>query len=165
MKIKEWITKEVVTIAPEASVKQAFLLMKSLGIRHLPVVREGELVGIVTDRDLRRPKLADVFRSWDEVYRINDEIQVEDIMTAPVLTARPDDRVDDAARVMVEKRIGALPVVDRAGKLVGIITESDILRAFVEREKAARRAARGHESNGHGARRLIRPRAPAHASR
>lgn len=130
MKIKEWITHEVVTVKPEASVKEAFTLLKSLGIRHLPVVKDGELKGIVTDRDLRRPKLSDVFKTWDELYRINEEIQVEDIMAAPAITISEDATIKEAARIMAQSRIGALPVTDKKGKLDGIITESDILRAF-----------------------------------
>lgn len=135
MKIKDWITREVVTIAPEASVKEAFGLLKSLGIRHLPVVKEGVLKGIVTDRDLRRPKLSDVFKTWDELYRINDEIQVEDIMAEPVLTVSEDATIQEAAKVMAQNRIGALPVTDKKGQLVGIITESDVLRAYASGQK------------------------------
>lgn len=131
MKVKNWITKEVITIPPEASAKQAFGLMKSMGIRHLPVVKDGVLKGIVTDRDLRRPKISDVFRTWDELYRINDDIQVEDVMVSPALTIREEASIREAAEVMVKNRIGALPVTDAHGKLTGIITESDILRAFV----------------------------------
>ena len=111
--------------------KEAFGLMKSLGIRHLPVVKEGILKGIVTDRDLRRPKISDVFKSWNELYRIGDDIQVADIMVRSVRTISEGALIKEAARIMVEKRIGALPVTDSKGKLVGIITESDILRAFV----------------------------------
>ena len=135
MKIKSWITKEVITVSPEASVKEAFGLMKSLGIRHLPVVKDGVLKGIVTDRDLRRPKISDVFQSWHELYRINDDIQVEDVMVSPVQTIREDATIQEAARLMAEKRFGALPVTDSTGKMVGIITESDILRAFVAGKK------------------------------
>ena len=131
MKIKSWITREVITISPEASVKEAFGLMKSLGIRHLPVVKNGILKGIVTDRDLRRPKISDVFKTWHELYRIGDDIQVEDVMVSPVKTIAEGASVKEAAKVMVERRIGALPVTDTKGKLAGIITESDILRAFV----------------------------------
>lgn len=131
MKIKDWITQEVITVEPETSVKKAFYLMKSLGIRHLPVVRGETLKGIVTDRDLRRPKISDVFKSWDELYRINDEIDVEDVMVTPVATLPEEATIQEAAKLLVEKRIGAIPVTDKKGKMVGIITESDILRAFV----------------------------------
>lgn len=130
MKIKNWIAREVITIQPEASVKEAFMLLKSMGIRHLPVVKGGVLKGIVTDRDLRRPKLSDVFKSWDHLYRINDEIQVEDIMVSPALTIPEEATIREAAEIMAKNRIGALPVTDKKGKLDGIITESDILRAF-----------------------------------
>ena len=135
MKVKNWVTREVITISPEASVKQAFGLMKSLGIRHLPVVKEDALKGIVTDRDLRRPKLSDVFKTWDELYRINDDIEVADIMVNPVMTIDEEASIQEAAKIMAEKRIGALPVIDSKKKLVGIITESDILRAFVAGKK------------------------------
>ncbi len=135
MKIKDWITREVVTIKPEASVKEAFMLLKSMGIRHLPVVKNGVLKGIVTDRDLRRPKLSDVFKSWDQLYRINDEIQVEDIMASPALTIPEEATIQEAAKIMAKNRIGALPVTDKKGKLDGIITESDILRAFAAGKK------------------------------
>ncbi|MCM8794271.1 MAG: CBS domain-containing protein [Candidatus Omnitrophica bacterium] len=131
MQIKNWITREVITVTPDTSVKQAFYLMKSMGIRHLPVVKDGILKGMVTDRDLRRPKLSDVFKSWDQLYRLNDEIQVEDVMVSPALTVKETATLQEAAQIMAEKRIGALPVTDKAGKLNGIITESDLLRAFV----------------------------------
>ena len=136
MKIKEWITREVITIEPEASVKQAFGLMKSMGIRHLPVVnKKGVLVGIVTDRDLRRPQISDVFKTWDELYRINDEIAAEDVMVTPVLTVKEGATIKEAAKLMAQNRIGALPVTDPKGKLAGIITESDVLKAFVAGKK------------------------------
>lgn len=135
MKIKDWITREVVTIKPEASVKEAFMLLKSMGIRHLPVVKNGVLKGIVTDRDLRRPKLSDVFKSWDQLYRINDEIQVEDIMASPAITISEEATIQEAAKIMAKNRIGALPVTDKKGKLDGVITESDILRAFAVGKK------------------------------
>ncbi len=131
MKVTNWITHEVITIGPEASVKEAFGLIKSMGIRHLPVVKDGVLKGMVTDRDLRRPKISDVFKSWDELYRIGDDIQVEDIMVSPVITVGENATIQEAAKLMVEKRIGALPVTDSKGKLSGIISETDILRAFV----------------------------------
>ncbi len=135
MKIKDWITTEIITISPEASVKEAFGLMKSMGIRHLPVVKEGMLKGIVTDRDLRRPKISDVFKTWHELYRIDDDIQVEDVMITPVITLGQDATIQEAAKLMAQNRIGAIPIVDPKKKLVGIIVESDILRAFVAGKK------------------------------
>jgi acetoin utilization protein AcuB len=131
MKVKECVTQQVMTIAPEATTKEAFGTMKSLGIRHLVVVRHGRIVGIVTDRDLRRPKVADVFKSWEELYRISDEFHVEDIMSSPVTTIAEGADIKQAAQILVEKRIGALPVTDAAGTLTGIITDLDLLRALI----------------------------------
>jgi len=133
MKVKGCMTKQVVTIAPEASAKQAFGLMKSLGIRHLVVVKEGVVLGIVTDRDLRRPKVSDIFKSWDELYRLSDEFQVEDIMSSPVMTVEANEDIRQAAKIMVEKRISALPVTDAHRGLAGIITETDLLKALIAR--------------------------------
>jgi len=131
MKVRDCITSEVVVIGPEASAKEAFGIMKSLGIRHLVVVKEGVVMGIVTDRDLRRPKVSDVFKSWHELYRVSDEFQVEDIMTSPALTIDAEADVKEAATIMVEKHVGALPVTDAHHGLAGIITEIDLLRALI----------------------------------
>ncbi len=131
MNVKECTTHQVVTITPEASAKEAFALLKSMGIRHLVVVKEGVIVGIVTDRDLRRPPVADTFKSWDKVYRLSDEFEVEDIMTSPVITIDASADVKEAATIMVQRRIGALPVTDAHHGLAGIITETDLLKALI----------------------------------
>ncbi len=131
MKVREWMSRRPTTVGPDVTVKEAFWLMKTKGIRHLPVVENGRLRGIVTDRDLRRPRLADTFRSWHELYRISDEFTVADIMISPVLIIEPEAPVRRAAEIMVRKKIGALPVVDRQGSFVGILTETDILKAFI----------------------------------
>jgi acetoin utilization protein AcuB len=130
MKVRECVTKEVVSIDPGTPAKQAFKMMKSMGIRHLVVVKGRLVVGIVTDRDLRRPKIADVFKSWDELYRLSNEFSVEDVMTTPVITVPADADVREAARLMVDHTIGALPVVD-GDQLAGIITETDLLKALI----------------------------------
>ena len=131
MRVKECVTKEVVIIDPGASAKEAFGLMKSMSIRHLVVVKEGVVLGVVTDRDLRRPKVAEVFHSWDEIYRLSDEFQVEDTMSSPAITVQANADVKEAARIMVEHRIGALPVTDAHHGLAGIITETDLLKALI----------------------------------
>ena len=131
MKVKDCITNKVVAIPPETSTKEAFGLMKSMGIRHLVVVKEGVVLGIVTDRDLRRPKVSDVFKSWDELSRLSDEFQVEDVMSNPVTTVDANADVREAARLLVDKRIGALPVTDAHHGLAGIITDIDLLRALI----------------------------------
>jgi acetoin utilization protein AcuB len=131
MKIKDWMTKNVLTVAPGTSVKEAFLTMKKNGFRHLPVVKGDRLVGFVTDRDLRRPAISDVFREWNDLYRLSDDLHVEDIMITQVVSVKPDDDLQKAAALVVEKHIGALPVCED-GKIVGIITVYDFLRALVK---------------------------------
>jgi acetoin utilization protein AcuB len=131
MQVKDCITTQVITVAPETSAKEAFATMKSMGIRHLVVVKGEQIVGIVTDRDLRRPKVSDIFKSWHDLYRISDEFQVEDVMSSPVMTIDAHADVKEAAKVMVERRIGALPVTDAHHGLFGIITEIDLLKALI----------------------------------
>ena len=134
MKIKEWMTSSVVTVNPETSVKQAFLLMKKHGYRHLPVVRGDKLVGFVADRDLRRPEISDVFREWNGLYRLSDDIHVEDVMRTNVMSVTPETDLVSGATILIDKKISALPVVEPGDshKLVGIITIHDFLKALVK---------------------------------
>lgn len=134
MKIKEWMTSSVVTVNPETSVKQAFLLMKKHGYRHLPVVRGDKLVGFVADRDLRRPEISDVFREWNDLYRLSDDIHVEDVMRTNVMSVTPETDLVSGATILIDKKISALPVVEPGDshKLVGIITIHDFLKALVK---------------------------------
>lgn len=111
-------------------VKSAFSLLKKHGIRQLPVVKDGVLVGIVTDRDLRKPEPA-VPSLWDESYRIEDSFRVGDIMNMEVITVTEDTPIEEAASLLLKHKINGLPVISRAGKLSGIITTSDILGAFL----------------------------------
>ncbi|HSA59095.1 MAG TPA: CBS domain-containing protein [bacterium] len=131
MKIKDWMTPKVVTVTPGTSVKEAFKIMKKNGFRHLPVVVGEKLVGFVTDRDLRRPDIADVFREWNDLYRLSDDLHVEDVMITKVYKVSPDDDLRKTAALVIEKHIGALPVCD-GDKMVGIITVFDFLRALVQ---------------------------------
>jgi acetoin utilization protein AcuB len=131
MKVKDWMTREVVTVSPEMSVKEAFLLMKKHHFRHLPVVKKDKLVGFVTDRDLRRPAISDVFKEWNDLYRLSDEIHVEDVMIADVMKVTPDMDLKAGAAIVLKKKIGALPVVE-GDRIVGIITIYDFLKALVE---------------------------------
>lgn len=132
LKVRDWMITSVITVTPDISVLKAFSLMKSKGLQHLPVVRGECLVGIVSDRDLRRPQIADVFQEWNQLYRISDDIHVEDVMVSPVLTVTPETDLIEAAKLIAEKNVGALPVIQDSGqKLVGIICTRDVLRALV----------------------------------
>jgi len=125
--VRDSMTQEVVTVAPETTAVEALALCRGNRIRHLPVLQGGRLVGVISDRDLRAatPALGDPARA-----EALDLIRVADEMARDVATARPEDPIEDAAMAMYERKIGCLPVVD-GEDLVGIVTSSDVLRALV----------------------------------
>lgn len=121
MIVRHWMTTNVVTIKKEATIQEALALMKEDAIRHLPVVNTSQkLIGWVTDADLRGVLIASML----------EELTVEDVMVRKPFTASPDMPLEEAANLILEKKIGGLPVVEQ-GKLVGIITVVDILLAFI----------------------------------
>ncbi len=125
MLVQEIIHKEPVTISPDTKLFAAYELMLKKNIRHLPVLENGKLVGIITDRDLRSAtsKLAEVpFQPEDEVGKI---------MVKNVITVHPKDPIDVAAKLMRENKIGCLPVMENDA-LVGIVTISDMLDALLK---------------------------------
>lgn len=142
-RVRDRMTRIVATTHPEVPVMAARELMRKRVLRHLPVVDpRGRLVGIVTDRDLRQVVFMPTLRDRvPEVGELLQRLTVSDIMTRAVIVVKPGARIDEAARLMHEKRLGALPVVER-GRLVGIITETDILAAF--EEFFAGKGARAH---------------------
>jgi acetoin utilization protein AcuB len=132
MKVSKHMTTKLVTASPAMSVKDAFLVMSNNQIRHLPVLEEGKLVGIISDRDLRRPKWVDALEDWTEYYQINDETTVADVMTKNPEVVHTYDRVEKAIKIVCEHRYGALPVLNKDEELVGILSAYDLLEAFEE---------------------------------
>jgi acetoin utilization protein AcuB len=133
MLIRDWMTKDVVTITPDTSMMRASKIMKEKQIRRLPVVDDkGELVGIVTDRDIKEasPSKATTL-DVHELYYLLAEVKIKDIMTSNPYAVSPTDTVERVALTMNEKRIGGLPVVDEKRKVVGIITDSDIFKVLI----------------------------------
>uniref|UniRef100_B8DRE8 CBS domain containing membrane protein n=1 Tax=Nitratidesulfovibrio vulgaris (strain DSM 19637 / Miyazaki F) TaxID=883 RepID=B8DRE8_NITV9 len=133
MLIREWMTKDVITVTPDTSMMKASKILKENRIRRLPVVdAEGRLIGIVSDRDIKEasPSKATTL-DMHELYYLLSEIKVKDIMTRDPFTVRADDTVETVALNMIEKRIGGLPVIDDAGKLVGIISDSDVFKVLI----------------------------------
>jgi CBS domain-containing protein len=126
------MTGALITVRPDMPVLDARHLMLEQKIRHLPVTNEsGELMGIVTDRDIRLnlPSQATSLSVW-EINHLLARLTVDKVMTRSVITVGPDREARDAAQLMLDHTIGALPVVD-GGRLIGIVTETDLLRAFV----------------------------------
>jgi CBS domain-containing protein len=131
MRVKEWMSGSLTTTGPKTSVSEARELMRRKVIRHLLVTEGERLVGIVTDRDIRLnlPSPATSLSVWEINYLLT-KLTVGDVMTKAVITVEPERPIEEAARLMLEHRIGALPVVED-GRLGGILTETDLLRAFV----------------------------------
>jgi CBS domain-containing protein len=131
MQVRELMTRDVVTIGPGESCLDAVVRMQRARVRHLPVVnRDGLLVGVITDRDLRHhlfsPRVFPALGSTP-VEALLDGVRVAEIMSSDVMTVEATAGVDDAAGTMRKHRIGSLPVIER-GRIVGIVTEVDILR-------------------------------------
>jgi acetoin utilization protein AcuB len=132
MLVERWMKANPITVGPQDSFRHAMNLIRQRGIRHLPVVEGGRLVGIVTDRDVRQASpSAATSLEIHELHYLLEKITIGDIMTSEVVTAIPEMPIEAAARLMLTHRIGSLPVL-RGMALVGIITETDILSAFVE---------------------------------
>jgi acetoin utilization protein AcuB len=119
MIVARWMTKNPITVKSEEMLAAARRRMDAGKFRRLPVVDDGRLVGIVSDRDLRQHVGA------------LEHVKVDAVMTKPVVSVTPNTMLEQAAYLLVKHKIGAVPVVD-SGKLVGIITATDLLRAFAE---------------------------------
>jgi len=134
MDVSQWMTKSVVTIKPQDTLRHARERLAKYRINQLPVVVNDKLVGIVTDRDVRYayPSSLRLFHGKD-IEEFGDSHTVEEIMTYNVVTISPQTSLREAARHLRRQRFGALPVVEN-GKLVGIITRSDLLDAILAEE-------------------------------
>lgn len=131
MLVADIMQTKLVTVTPRTTLPEAVRLIQQRGIRHLPVVEEDRLVGIVSDRDLKRAMASPATNlTVHELGYLLDRLTVEEIMTRPVIIIGPSFPVEEAARIMVREKISALPVTEGAG-LVGIVTETDVLDLFV----------------------------------
>jgi acetoin utilization protein AcuB len=131
MYVKDWMVTDPVVVSPDTPVLEAQRIMRDRRIRRLPVVDRGKLVGIVTYRDLMEasPSSASSL-SIHEMHYLLSKLKVSDVMAKDLVVVGPDDSAEHAVLLGAEKGVGALPVVHR-GKLVGIATEADIVRAYL----------------------------------
>jgi acetoin utilization protein AcuB len=132
MKVVDVMTKDALTVTPTETIGQADELMNTNKIRQLPVVQGKDLVGIVTDRDIRSflsGSLLEGVEAREEALNT----KVREIMTTEPMTVSSDDDLQEAIELMIEEKIGGIPVVDEAEGLVGIVTYVDVLRCFLNR--------------------------------
>jgi acetoin utilization protein AcuB len=152
MLVGERMKHPVITIPPEMPIVEALNLMKHERIRRTPVIKDGIMVGIVSDKDLLNasPSPATSLSVWEMNYLLS-KVQVKDVMTKKVLTVSEDTPIEEAARIMADNKIGGLPVV-RGDKVVGIISETDLFKIFLElmgaRESGVRVTALIQEQRG-----------------
>jgi len=136
MRVGSRMVREVKTLEEEDTLRTAISRLRQNRIRQIPVVSGKKVVGILTDRDLRQASMLDILLpnmcpEKEVLEQRLDNIPVKEIMTRDVITVSPDDIIEDAAKILRDNKIGGLPVVEQ-GELVGIITVSDILKAFLD---------------------------------
>jgi acetoin utilization protein AcuB len=132
MLVKERMSHPVITVKPGLPIMDALNMMQRERIRRAPVVENGKMVGIVSDRDLLNagPSDATTLSVWEINYLIS-KIKVQDVMTRSVLSIDENTPIEEAARLMADNKIGGLPVTHN-GDVVGIITETDLFKVFLE---------------------------------
>ena len=134
MAVKHWMTNDVITVKADTSLLKCRNLMKEKNIRRVPVVDDdNHVIGIISDRDVKSasPSKATALEVHEMQYLLA-EIKARDIMTPSPVTVKPDATVENAAVLMVDRKIGGLPVVGDDGKLCGIITDQDIFKVLID---------------------------------
>ena len=131
MKISHYMTPKVISAHPEDGIRKTFFLMREHSIRHIPVLDENRrLIGIISDRDLRRPEWVEESLDVSHVYNLDDNLAVKDLMTTDVKVVYTYDSIRKANRFFIDHRFGALPVLNKEEELVGMLSAIDVLRAF-----------------------------------
>lgn len=133
MQVREWMSTDPVTVSVDDTVSEARRMLDTEGVRHLPVMDDTQLVGIISDRDvaIRQAALRQAVRRHEVASLLDDERPVEAVMSADVHTVDVDTPIAEAARTLVSRRINALPVMED-GQLAGIITSTDCLLATLD---------------------------------
>ena len=132
MLVKNWMSKPVITIDADASMNDAIKLLKNHNIKMLPVMENGKLVGIVTDRDLKRASASDATSlEIHELLYLISKIKIREIMTQNPITVPQDYTVEETAEILLKHNISGVPVVDQYREVVGTITQNDIFRILI----------------------------------
>jgi len=132
MFVGERMSHPVISVSPETPIHDALALFKKEHIRRAPVIKNGKLVGIISETDLLNasPSPVSSLSIWEMNYLLS-KVTVKQVMTKKVMTVEEDTPIEEAARIMADNKIGGLPVL-RSGKVVGIITETDLFKIFLE---------------------------------
>ena len=132
MLVSNWMSKNVITVGVDDSMQDAMKQMKEKDIRMLPVLKKGKLVGVVTDRDLKRASASDATTlDVHELLYLVSKIKVGNIMTKNPITVPQNFTVEETAEVLLKHKISGVPVVDQNGQLVGTITQTDLFRVLI----------------------------------
>lgn len=142
MFVRDLMTAQPITATSSLPLTEAARLLHTHSVRRLPIVDDGRLVGIVSDRDLREalPSTLTTLSLWEATSRLAG-LHVADIMKRSVLTTTPDADARDAAQTLLDHRIGALPVIDDQHRVVGLLSVSDVLRDYARVEQPTARPA------------------------
>ncbi|MEP0806264.1 MAG: CBS domain-containing protein [Chloroflexota bacterium] len=132
MFVGDRMSRPVISVSPETPISDALVMFKKEHIRRAPVMKDGKLVGIVSEKDLLNasPSSATTLSVWEMNYLIS-KVKVKNVMTKKVVTVNRDTPIEEAARIMADKKIGGLPVVD-GERVIGMITETDLFKVFLE---------------------------------
>jgi len=141
LKVSNFMTSKVLVANVDDGIRQTFFRMRENDIRHMPVVdAERKLVGIISDRDLRRPEWVDEAPDLSHIYNLDDDLSVGDLMTRNVMVAHTYDTIAKATKVLTQHRFGAMPVLNKEQELVGMLSSLDLLKALdlmLEEQKKA----------------------------
>lgn len=141
LKVSNFMTSKVLVANVDDGIRQTFFRMRENDIRHMPVVDEARnLVGIISDRDLRRPEWVDEAPDLSHIYNLDDNLSVGDLMTRNVMVAHTYDSIAKATKVLTQHRFGAMPVLNKEQELVGMLSSLDLLKALdllLEEQKSA----------------------------
>ncbi len=141
IKVNNYMSPQVISIPPTMGIREAFFKMKENGIRHLPIVDENKtLIGIISDRELRRPNWVDEAQDISHVYYLDNSMLVSDVMITKVNVIHTYDTLNKAVSLLLDNNIGAAPVLDKTGNLVGMLSAIDLLRALKDSIDQQRKA-------------------------
>ena len=130
MRVSDYMTRKVLTATPKDGVRETFFRMREASIRHLPVLNGAQLVGMLSDRDLRRPDWVDEAPDLSYDYQLDDNLSVSDLMSPNPIAVHTYDDLSKACELINRHGFGALPVLDKGNHLVGILSKADLVRAF-----------------------------------